>query len=338
MRLLVTDDNELNREMTTDVVEALGIEAISADSGETALEILRETKPDAVLMDYMMPGLDGAETTVKLHEIPGLESLPVIAMTAEEDPETIKALLEAGMCTVLHKPVEPVTLYKTLSELTDEELVKPKAPSFEGMSEDPVLAALDRLGFDVHAGIKFIGSLKSYRQYADDFSRLLPGMLDALRECMENVDYETFTVNIHGLKSNFRALGHNRLFKSAQSLEELGKNKAYDEMRSGYEKEAPAYYGLCAELEEVFENRERLAPFTDRELKGALTELRDAMKTFDLDTADVIVKDLKLHESRSDISEMIERLLREVTGIKYEAAMETIDTLLGACKGGQHSE
>ena len=331
MKLLITDDNELNREMAEDILEDMGVSVLSADSGVTCLRMLSEvTDIDAILMDYMMPEMDGAETSVKVHEIKGYENLPIIAMTAEENPEIIKVLLESGMSTVLHKPVDPRELYVALNEYTDEELKEPERTSDEEIEKDEVLNKLEKAGFDVKAGIKYTGSLKNYKLYASDFLRMLPGMLESLDELMNTGDYENFTVNIHGLKSNFRALGNTSLFKKSRKSEELGKKGAFEELKSAYENDRPVYYECCESLVDIFGTKELLPEFSAKELKIALKELRDAMKTFDLDTADAIVSDLETHKAPEDIAGEMNKLYREVTLLKYEASVETAESLLKA--------
>ena len=332
MKLLIVDDNELNREMACDVATDLGVKAILADSGSACLNILKSERPDVVLMDYMMPEMDGAEATVKLHEMEGLSELPVIAMTAEEEPSVIKILLEAGMCAVLHKPVDPTALYKTLSEYTREELKAPKVAQFIDIMEDENLMAMADLGFDVNAGIRYTGSLKNYRQYALNFTRLLPETLGQLDLLLKEKDYEDFVISIHGLKSNFRALGEDLLFKQSLKIEELGKEGKTAEMCDAFESSRADYEKCASGLNDIYGNTTLQAPLPLKELKGALRELKDAMKTFDLDTADAISEDLMRHEAPKNLAADFEKLYRDVAGLKYEAVIETAENILRLCE------
>ena len=336
MKLLIVDDNELNREMAEDIIREMGVECVSVDSGKACLDIAEKIAFDAVLMDYMMPEMDGAKATLALHEMPGCENIPVIAMTAEEDPVIIKSLLEAGISSVLHKPVEPLDVYKTLNEYTEGELVKPKAPSSLDICNDVVLKALDELDFDVNSGIRFTGSLKHYKQYALDFTRLFPGILEELDRCMSEGDNDNFTINIHGLKSNFRALGNTGLFKKCRKMENLGKEGKFEEQKQEYLAALPVFKSAMEDLYGVFGRRKLLPQFTGKELISALRELRDAMVTFDLDTGDSILSDLENHEIRPEMQADIGQLHREVSGLKYEGAIKSIDMILSKLKEGQY--
>ena len=338
MKLLIVEDNELNRDMAMDLVQELGLTAEGVDSGKAGLAYLQEHTVDAVLMDYMMPEMDGAEATVKLHELSACENLPVIAMTAEEDPATIQILLESGMCAVLHKPLDPIALYKLLSEYTTEKLLKPVRPSEGSGEKDELREGLEALGFDCEAGIRYTGTAENYRQYAANFARLLPGMLENLSECLKQEDYDTFTVNVHGLKSNFRALGQMELFRECLACEQAGKAGEREHLCVLY-REAEKKLQQCLDgLQAVFEGKKELPAMTSHALCKALRELRDAMQTFDLDTADTIVADLEGHAVGEQLGEDLKKLYREVAALKYEPAVHTIDALLENIRGGLYGQ
>ena len=81
-KVLVVDDVEQNRTMLFERLTALGFDVDEAASGQEALEIARRSRPDVVVMDAMMPGLDGFETTRRLAQTPGLADVPVIMTSA----------------------------------------------------------------------------------------------------------------------------------------------------------------------------------------------------------------------------------------------------------------
>ena len=336
MRLLIVDDNELSREMAEDITEAMGLEVTGAGSGPEAIELAQKLMPEAVLMDYMMPEMDGAQTSIRLHELEAFANLPIIAMTAEEDPDIIRTLLEAGMCAVIHKPIKPETLYKTLSEYTEENLKKPENNSSKLPEEDEELRAMKEAGFDIGSGISYTGSVKSYKMYAYDFNRLLPEILEALDGYIRAEEYETFTVSIHGLKSNFRALGHRDYFKRCLQCEEAGKKGSYNEMCSLYEGDRASFEACKMALQHIFSGREQLEELSPGMLRSALLELKDAMLTYDLDTADVIIEDMEKHRIAPELEADMGRLYRQVAGLKYQAAAESIDGLLARGIGGRN--
>ena len=349
MKVIIVDDNELNREMLSDIVSEMGVNCILSEGGEDCIKQLSKESADLILMDYMMPGMNGAEASIKIHEMENYSNLPIIAMTAEESAEVIKLLLESGISAVLHKPIEALSLYNMLSEYTEENLIKPETSGAEadlseldallksgeivGLDADHFdIKTYEALGFDLKSGIRFAGSAKNYLQYAKDFAKLFKSLLGELDKDIEAQDYESFTIAIHGLKSNFRALGQMDLFKKCQACEELGKNKEYDKLLLNYDAVKADFNKLISELSEVFASTAKKKAISSHQLKEILKELRDSMLTFDLDTADAIMSDLSNceleTESSDDFEKAVEKLTLSVTGLNYQEAVNIIDELL----------
>ena len=117
-RVLVVDDNAMNREVALAMLERLGVDADSAGSGDEALERAAAVHYDVVLMDEQMPGLDGRETTRRLrrreHER-GDRRTPVVALTANAGADAETRCLAAGMDAFLSKPVRRAALRSLLS-------------------------------------------------------------------------------------------------------------------------------------------------------------------------------------------------------------------------------
>src|SRR5512143_395856 len=84
-RVLLVDDDEVNLLLTTHALREWGFEVVATSSGEGALDALAERVPDIVVLDALMPGLDGFQTCRILRKRPGLEALPVLMLTGLED-------------------------------------------------------------------------------------------------------------------------------------------------------------------------------------------------------------------------------------------------------------
>jgi adenylate cyclase len=109
-RILVADDNPMNVDILQTRLVAHGYQVITAGDGEEALALARAEQPDLILLDVMMPKLDGREVCSRLRAEPGLPFMPIILVTAKGDPRDVVAGLEAGADEYLAKPVDQAAL------------------------------------------------------------------------------------------------------------------------------------------------------------------------------------------------------------------------------------
>ncbi len=104
-KVLVVDDERLLRSMLKDALEQAGYTVVLAENGEAALARAKAESPDCVVLDIMMPGLDGYETCAALKKDPDLAAVPVILVSATTDLRVIDRAEAVGAATVLPKPV-----------------------------------------------------------------------------------------------------------------------------------------------------------------------------------------------------------------------------------------
>ena len=125
-RILIVDDNETNRDILRTRLGRLGYELMEAVDGEEAMAAAREHLPDLILLDVMMPKVDGVEACRQLKADTKLPFIPIILVTAKADSKDVVAGLEAGADEYLTKPVDQaalaarVTSMLRIKELTDE--------------------------------------------------------------------------------------------------------------------------------------------------------------------------------------------------------------------------
>ena len=104
--ILYVEDNADNRTLVRRILIAEGYNLLEAANATQALEILKDTQPNLILMDINMPDMDGYSLTTKIKETPGLESIPIIALTANVMRGDRERSLEAGCDGYIQKPID----------------------------------------------------------------------------------------------------------------------------------------------------------------------------------------------------------------------------------------
>jgi len=110
--VLVVDDEEITRQLLVAALQAPQRQLLTAASGEEALEIAKKTDVDLVLLDLIMPGINGVETFRQLHEL--RPQLPVVIVTGYPDSDLMQKALEIGPFPMINKPVDVNQIQKVV--------------------------------------------------------------------------------------------------------------------------------------------------------------------------------------------------------------------------------
>jgi len=116
-RILIAEDNAVNRELLRELLETHGHIVTEACNGEEALRLLDDSRPDILLLDLGMPVLDGYQTIRRIREKPSLAGLPVLAVTAYAMQGDKERILSSGFDGYMSKPIDPKLLYQELDRL-----------------------------------------------------------------------------------------------------------------------------------------------------------------------------------------------------------------------------
>ena len=125
-RVLLVEDNEINQQIASELLEGAGVVVDVARDGAEALKKVHSTAYDLVLMDMQMPIMDGLAATRNIRLIPRLRSLPIVAMTANARAADRQSCLDAGMDDFLSKPIDPDALWDKMHQW-----LKPRTPVLE---------------------------------------------------------------------------------------------------------------------------------------------------------------------------------------------------------------
>lgn len=121
--ILVVDDVAENRAVAVAMLAQLGFDVIEAANGADALHMAKVRKPDLILLDLVMPGMDGLEVTRRLRALPALAHVPVIAVSASASADDQFASLQAGANAFVAKPLERARLLRNIASLLQLRLI-----------------------------------------------------------------------------------------------------------------------------------------------------------------------------------------------------------------------
>lgn len=213
LRVLVVEDDEATRMVAQSFLEALGHHAILANDGHEALGAVVRDRPDLVLMDISLPGIDGGETTRRLRRIEGAEDLPVIAMSAHVFKTDVDKYLASGMNGYVAKPLMPETLGAAISRVLN------------GDTHETSPEPLDRLSFN--DDLATLGA-DTMRNILDAAQKAIPERFGQMRANMESESLATVAELAHATRSSASAAGLNALYASASELEIAARNNNRD--------------------------------------------------------------------------------------------------------------
>ncbi|MGB4073884.1 response regulator [Pseudomonas sp.] len=238
LRVLLVEDNELNREVACGLLQESGLQIDQAEHGGIALDLLRASVAGhyaLVLMDMQMPVLDGIATTEAIRREPRFAELPIVAMTANAMPIDRERCLAAGMNDHLGKPIDPNQLWRTL-----ERWLPAQAEPLPATRSEDALPDWSLPGVDFANGLRrVLGKRELYQRLLGKFAASQGDFPAQLRAALASDQTESAERLAHSFKGLAGNLGAMDLAAQAATLESAIKDARHDELD-----------GLLVELEQ----------------------------------------------------------------------------------------
>lgn len=258
-KILVVDDNEMNLFVVQNLLKKTGINLVCCDSGERCLEITRKERFDVILLDHMMPGMDGIETMkcLKSMEDNCCKDVPVVVLTANAIVGVREMYLSEGFDDYLSKPIEPQQLEELLIKYIPSDKIREaeKRPeSKNGTQEqtvqsgetadsaDPAESMPVRGAVDIFLGLQYsAGSTEMYCEFLKMFCDMKNEKKQKIEDLFAQKDWENYAIAVHALKSTSLSIGAKRLSELALELEKAGKEKQTDYIEAHHEEAMRLY-------------------------------------------------------------------------------------------------
>ncbi|MCR4589680.1 MAG: response regulator [Lachnospiraceae bacterium] len=312
--VLVVDDNPMNLTVIKGLLKGTKVFVSTAASGEECLEMIKDTRFDIVLLDHMMPGMDGVETVAEIRK--DYPDLPVYALTANSaaGEEFYKS---KGFNGYLAKPIDSRTLEKTIMKhLPEEKMEKPTEEAVvEDLKEIPenLQWIYETEGVTVSEGIKNSGGITNFIFGLNLFLDTIDGNAKVLRDAYDSDNIRLYTIKVHSLKSSAKIIGAMELAQLAADLEDAGNKEDRGFINENAARLLSEYLDFKDKLKGLRDaadsNDKEMIP--EAELKDAYSALADVIPQMDYDSVEMILSQLKEYA----LPEEDERRVKELEGM-----------------------
>ena len=249
-KLLVVDDVVMNLKVVCGLLKETEIKIDTATNGEDALSLVEENHYDLILLDHMMPVMDGIETLQCMKDIKGfdIQKTPVVMLTANAVVGAKDAYMQAGFTDYITKPIREKVLLTVVKKLLPPELIE----DVHGSEKSAVSNAPSAMGelsefLDTATGLGYCMNDESfYREMLAEYVK--NDRLDVLEKSLAENDFEHYRITIHSLKSTSLTIGAVALSELAKSLETACKEGNIDYVRSQHGKCMTDYKTILEKL------------------------------------------------------------------------------------------
>jgi signal transduction histidine kinase/DNA-binding response OmpR family regulator/HPt (histidine-containing phosphotransfer) domain-containing protein len=298
-RVLLVEDNELNREVALGLLEDAHLSIDLAENGEVAVKLVNKNKYDVVLMDMQMPVMDGVTATKLIRTDARHKTLPIVAMTANVMAADREKCIAAGMNDHVAKPIDPDELFNVLLRW-----IKPRdrgnaANSIAEIASEPTTAMgfaaeIPRIeGIDIQGALRRTGGNRlRYESLLRKFAQPGAGGVAEIRAAIAAGDTETAARTAHSLKGASANLGASALAEVAAKAEvaingRAGVEMALNELAVSMDRVVTAIRSALPEEKKSSLARESVDPVT---VRPQLLRLKTLLKNDDGDAADFILE------------------------------------------------
>lgn len=238
VRILAVDDNPMNLAVLRGLLKKTEMQVDLVQSGLEAIAAVQKGRYDMILMDHMMPKMDGIETMKQIRRLAGNQNpmAPIIVLTANATAGSQKQYIEEGFDDYLAKPVQSEKLEQMIFEYLPKRMIQKRdmeeSKRPEPWNDEKICKELSFYGIDVPAGLcyfnqdmeQYISAAKTFLQHAKEKEQKRKNSLEA-------GDLKGYTIEAHSLKSNGRLLGDEQLGSMAEELEMAGIRGELDVIR-----------------------------------------------------------------------------------------------------------
>jgi signal transduction histidine kinase/CheY-like chemotaxis protein/HPt (histidine-containing phosphotransfer) domain-containing protein len=341
-KILLVDDVEMNIIVALSLLKRIRIQTDTAQSGREAIEKAKETQYDMILLDSMMPEMNGEETMQNIKaECPLNAETPIIVLTAHAVKGAREEYLSLGYDNYLSKPLDGAKLEAMIqSYLPDEKIIFVDEEAPEGEGSEPASAEsagrnpdLEKIagisGIDAERGVETAGGEDAYLLICRNFRDTAKARIEMIRKAFDEADYENYTIQVHALKSSARLIGAFALSAEAQELETAGREQDEEPIQERTAGILEQYQWFYDRLDEVFSVKvdpalDERPELSKEELEDYLGEMAELLEAFDMDTAKELLDSFEEYHLPEEFLETYEKLKAQMAELNRDGCLDLI--------------
>ncbi len=342
-RVLIVDDNVVNLKVAYGLLRPYHMQCITVESGPAAINMLQSKDIDIVLMDHMMPDMDGVEATNIIRNMSGeyYKNLPIIALTANAVNGVREMFINEGFNDFVAKPIDVVAMDKVLKKwLPKEYICQPVVDEFiTDKRDEKQRQKADEGLISESKGVSYTGgNIEAYYDILATYVEKGEEKLKVISELYKNENWKNYIIEVHALKSTSLGIGCTSLSTIAKQLEAAGKAGDYDTIRQSNEEMLTLYEAVIAEGREMVmesgfavvaeEKSIEIKEITKDELLEKLDKIQNACDNFDADEVSEIAEILKgCVVNGVNLTEDVAKIKALAEDFEYDAAAVVIKSL-----------
>ena len=354
VKLLVVDDNEINLAVVKGLLGPTKIQVDTANSGKECIQMAMATPYDIILMDYLMPEMNGVETIdhLKMFEDNQSKDAAIIILTADLSEADREIFLSHGFTDYLTKPVESQILEKVLMKhIPDEMLIKAdtheetiakqvisiradiqerEENALEGLA---IQEQLEKdLGIVIQEGLRYCdGNVDQYRSILRMFTEDAPDKYGKLSYAIAQDDCEDYEILVHSLKSSAKTIGAVDLGKSAQELEDycnLGQWEQVKKRHTRFGKKLKDTINGLKLLEDVpIIYDDTPSYLSNEEVWEKVVEIEKHLLNFELDYARLKLDKLLKINTSEDAHKILQKAQKQMKAENYDGLVDQLSKI-----------
>ena len=335
-KILIVDDNTVNLTVCEGLLEPLCMQIDTAVSGQDAIDKISKKKYDLILMDHMMPEIDGVETTHIIRRFhKEYEDVPIIALTANAVFGIKEMFIQEGLNDFIAKPIEVRILVSKLKRWLPKAKLKNVNTKNTQTGKENRIQPKEEVApiiqdLDTASALKLLGSAKLFWNVLKDYYHTIPKKHALIKQYAEEKNWHNYTIEVHALKSASKQIGATKLSEDAAELEAAGhalneaiileKTPALLDLYLHYENILKPFF---PEEEDI--NADKKEIIRKSILLEAFEKLQEALDNLDMDGMETVKNTLSQYRYEGHSLELFKKLCSAIDELDPDACESIMD-------------